>query len=99
MAGLLPLPEPVFSTYAIPEYQAAAESFADLTLSAIQGVDPTNPGTTPRPGLPGVQYVGIPEFQQVGTDCTTELAEVLAGNISIDEGLDRCQAIAEAIIG
>ena len=87
------------STYAIPEYQAAAESFADLTLSAIQGVDPTNPGTTPRPGLPGVQYVGIPEFQQVGTDCTTELAEVLAGNISIDEGLDRCQAIAEAIIG
>ena len=85
------------STYAIPEYQEAASSFADLTLSAIQGVDPTNPGTTPRPGLPGVQYVGIPEFQDVGTSCTTELAEVLNGSISVDEGLDRCQAIAAAV--
>jgi len=25
-----------------------------------------NPGTTKRPGVPGVQYVGIPEFQDVG---------------------------------
>ena len=85
------------STYAIPEYQEAASSFADLTLSAIEGVDPTNPGTTPRPGLPGVQYVGIPEFQQVGTDCTTELAEVLNGSATIDEGLNACQAIAQAV--
>ena len=55
------------------------------------------PGLTPRPGLPGVQYVGVPEFQDVGTQCTTQLAEVLAGNISIDEGLDLCQEIASAV--
>ena len=85
------------STYSIPEYQDAAESFADLTLSAIQGVDPTNPGTTPRPGLPGVQYVGIPEFQAVGTACTTELAEVLSGSATVDEALDACQAIAAEV--
>ena len=84
------------STYAIPEYQDAASSFADLTLSAIEGVDPTNPGTTPRPGLPGVQYVGIPEFQQVGTDCTTQLATVFSGT-SIDDALSACQDIAGAV--
>ncbi len=30
-----------------------------------------NPGTTKRPGLPGVQYVGVPEFADIGTRCTT----------------------------
>ena len=85
------------STYAIPEYQAASESFGQQTLSAIQGVDPTNPGTTPRPGLPGVQYVGIPEFQSVGTACTTELAAVLSGGASVDDALDACQAIAQEV--
>ena len=85
------------STYAIPEYQAASESFGQQTLDAINAANPDMPGLTPRPGLPGVQYVGVPEFQDVGTQCTTQLAEVLAGNISIDEGLDLCQEIASAV--
>ena len=85
------------STYDIPSFQAANETYADLTLESLLRADPNDPGTTPRPGLPGVQYVGIPEFRQVGNDCTSELSAVLAGQFSVDEGLDRCQAIASAI--
>src|SRR5690606_34187512 len=43
------------STYEIPEYQEAAVAFADKTLDAMNAAPIDNPGTTPRPGLPGVQ--------------------------------------------
>ena len=85
------------STYDIPEYIAAGESFAQATVDAINAADPNNPGTTPRPGLPGVQYVGIPEFQDIGTRCTTEISAAIAGSISVDEALDRCQEIASEV--
>jgi sorbitol/mannitol transport system substrate-binding protein len=85
------------STYGIPEYQEAASSFYELTLDQINAADPTNPGTSPRPGLPGVQYVGIPEFQDVGTRCTTEFSAAIAGSITVDEALDRCQEIASEV--
>ena len=85
------------STYSIPEYLEAAGSFAELTLDQINAADPNNPGTTPRPGLPGVQYVGIPEFQDIGTRCTTEFSAAIAGSISVDEALDRCQEIASEV--
>jgi sorbitol/mannitol transport system substrate-binding protein len=43
----------------------------------------TNPGTTKRPGLPGVQYVGIPQFQDVGNQCTQLFSSVIAGSTSL----------------
>ena len=82
------------STYAIPEYKAAAASFADITLKAMTAAPIANPGTTKRPGLPGVQYVGVPEFQDVGTRCTQEISSALAGNQSVDAALGKCQDIA-----
>lgn len=85
------------STYAIPEYQEAASTFAETTLSAMNAAPIDNPGTTPRPGLPGVQYVNIPEFADVATRCTEELSAVIAGNQSVDDALDKCQAIAEEV--
>src|SRR4029453_63632 len=51
------------STYEIPQYKQAAKAFAQQTLDAMNAAPIDNPGTTPRPGLPGVQYVGIPQFQ------------------------------------
>src|SRR4029077_5331018 len=51
------------STYALPAYEQAAAAFAPKTLAAMQAAPINNPGTTKRPGLPGVQYVGIPQFQ------------------------------------
>jgi len=82
------------STYAIPEYKKAAKAFATQTLDAISSAPITNPGTTKRPGLPGVQYVGIPEFQDVGNGCTQQFSAVIAGRASIDAALKNCQGIA-----
>ena len=53
-----------------------------------------NPGTTPRPGLPGVQYVGVPEFQDTGARCTEQFSAAIAGSISVDDALAACQEIA-----
>lgn len=85
------------STYEIPEYQEAAAAFAPMTLAAMNAAPIDNPGTTPRPGLPGVQYVGIPEFQDVGNQCTEQFSGVIAGQVDIDEALDNCQAAASQV--
>jgi sorbitol/mannitol transport system substrate-binding protein len=58
-----------------------------------------NPGTKPRPGVPGVQYVGIPQFQDVGTRCTEQFSGVIAGRIDIDDALGACQDIASQVGG
>jgi sorbitol/mannitol transport system substrate-binding protein len=85
------------STYEIPEYKKAAAAFADPTLKAMSDAPIDNPGTTKRPGLPGVQYVGIPEFQDVGNQCTQQFSAVIAGRASIDDALQNCQDIASQV--
>src|SRR5882724_6451188 len=69
------------STYKLPQYQAAAKAFANTTLAAMKAAPINNPGTTKRPGLPGVQYVGIPQFQDVGNRCTQLFSSVIAGSM------------------
>ena len=85
------------STYENPDYLAAAEAFAEPTLDAMQAAPIDSPGTTPRPGLPGVQYVGVPEFQDVGTRCTEQFSAAIAGSISVDDALSACQDIASQV--
>jgi sorbitol/mannitol transport system substrate-binding protein len=87
------------STYEIPEYKKAAAAFAAPTLEAMASAPIDNPGTTKRPGVPGVQYVGIPEFQDVGNQCTEQFSAVIAGRASIDDALKNCQGIAAGVTG
>jgi sorbitol/mannitol transport system substrate-binding protein len=87
------------STYEIPEYQKAAAAFAKPTLDAMAAAPIDNPGTTKRPGLPGVQYVGVPEFQDVGNQCTELFSSVIAGQTDIDKALTDCQDIAAQAAG
>jgi sorbitol/mannitol transport system substrate-binding protein len=87
------------STYEIPEYQKAAAAFAKPTLDAMAAAPIDNPGTTKRPGLPGVQYVGVPEFQDVGNQCTELFSSVIAGQTDIDKALADCQDIASQAAG
>lgn len=87
------------STYEIPEYKKAAAAFAEPTLEAMASAPIDNPGTTPRPGLPGVQFVGIPEFQDVGNQCTQQFSAVIAKRTSIDAALQACQDIASRVGG
>ena len=85
------------STYTIPEYRKAARAFAEAELHAIESAPVENPGTSKRPGNPGVQYVGIPEFQYVGDQCTELFSAVIAGRLSIDSALENCQNIASRV--
>jgi sorbitol/mannitol transport system substrate-binding protein len=85
------------STYQIPQYKKAAAAFAKPTLDAMAAAPIENPGTTKRPGLPGVQYVGIPEFQDVGNQCTQQFSSVIAGKTDIDAALANCQDVASQV--
>ncbi len=85
------------STYDNPNYQEAAGAFAQKTLDAMNAAPIDDPGTKPRPGLPGVQYVGVPEFQDVGTRCTELFSAAIAGSMSVDDALADCQAIASEV--
>jgi sorbitol/mannitol transport system substrate-binding protein len=87
------------SLYETPEYQEAAGAFAQKTLDAMLAAPINDPGTTPRPGLPGVQFVGVPQFQDVGTRCTQEFSAAIAGNLSVDEAISNCQLIASEVEG
>jgi sorbitol/mannitol transport system substrate-binding protein len=85
------------STYAIPEYKKAARAFVGSELHAIESAPVENPGTSKRPGTPGVQYVGIPEFQDVGDQCTELFSAVIAGKAPIDSALTNCQKVASRV--
>ncbi|WP_086565242.1 ABC transporter substrate-binding protein [Streptomyces africanus] len=84
------------STYEIPQYKKAAASFGDITLKSIQQADPSNPGTQPRPTV-GIQFVAIPEFQDLGTKVTQEISAAIAGKTSVDKALDDGQKLAEDV--
>src|SRR6266851_1207989 len=86
------------STYRIPQYKKAAKAFAAITLAAMKAAPINNPGTTKRPGLPGVQYVGIPQFQDVGNRCTQLISAVIAGSMKDTAAISQCQQIAEQAI-
>jgi len=86
------------STYRIPQYKQAAAAFAPKTLAAMEAAPIDNPGTTKRPGLPGVQYVGIPQFQDVGNRCTQLFSSVIAGSMKDTDAIGQCQRIASDAI-
>jgi sorbitol/mannitol transport system substrate-binding protein len=86
------------STYGIPAYMKAARVFAKPTLEAIESAPVDNPGTTRRPGTPGVQYVGIPQFQAVGDQCTEQFSAAIRARLTIDSALRNCQAVAAAAV-
>ncbi|NUR07713.1 MAG: sugar ABC transporter substrate-binding protein [Nocardioidaceae bacterium] len=84
------------STYSIPEYKKAAAAFGSQTLQAIEEADPENPGVQPRPTV-GVQFVAIPEFQDLGTKVSQDIAAAIAGRGSVDDALTKGQSLAEDV--
>jgi sorbitol/mannitol transport system substrate-binding protein len=77
------------STYSNPNYQKAA-SFANVVLQSIQTADPNN-ATLRKVPYTGVQFVGIPEFQSIGTQVTQNLAAAIAGSTSVSSALSLSQ--------
>ena len=81
------------STYEIPAYLEAAP-FAPLVREAILSADYTKPSALPVPYV-GIQYVGIPEFQAMGTEVGQEISAALAGRATVQQALALAQAEAE----
>jgi sorbitol/mannitol transport system substrate-binding protein len=84
------------STYSHPAYVREAAPFQRMTREAIEGARPTDPGVQPRPA-PGIQFVGIPEFTELGTRVSREISAAIAGHQSVETALDRSQRLAERV--
>jgi sorbitol/mannitol transport system substrate-binding protein len=81
------------STYENPEYQKKAP-FAEATLKAMQTADPTNPCVQKVP-YTGITFVGIPEFQSLGTIVGQNVAGLVTGKTSLEQTLKLNQNEAE----
>ncbi|GAA4203027.1 ABC transporter substrate-binding protein [Actinocatenispora rupis] len=84
------------STYANPDYQKASAAFYRATQTAITTADPANPGVQPRP-TPGIQFVDIPEFTDLGTQVSQQLSGAIAGRTSVPAALRASQRLADAV--
>jgi sorbitol/mannitol transport system substrate-binding protein len=84
------------STYQNPDYLGVASAFAEPTKNAISTADPRNPGVQPRPAI-GIQFIDIPEFTDLGTQVSQYVSSAIAGQMSVDEALDRGQRLAEDV--
>lgn len=82
------------STYEIPEYVEAAESFAPITQDIMLSVNPEQPGLHEQ-SWTGVQYVTIPEFQDLGNQVSQDLSDVFSGRSELAPVLERAQELAQ----
>src|ERR1019366_4213848 len=80
-----------------PQYQAAAKDFASLTLQELQSVNVAQPGVAPQP-VPGIQYVGIPQFEAFGQQVSAEITAAIDGQESVATALQKSQSIAQQAV-
>lgn len=84
------------STYEIPEYAAISSSYGPLTVESINNADTENPTVDPVP-YQGVQFLRIPEFQDLGTRVSQQISAAMAGQITVDEALAQAQQYAQVV--
>ena len=83
------------STYSNPKYLKAAP-FAKRTIAAIKNANYDHPTVQDVPYV-GVQYVSIPEFQNLGDQVAQQLAAYLSGKQDIDATLKQCQDVSNNV--
>jgi sorbitol/mannitol transport system substrate-binding protein len=81
------------SLYSNPSYLKAASAFAGITLASIDGTDPDHPTVNPVPYV-GVQYVDIPQFENLGVEVGQQIAGAIAGTESVSQALSTSQSDA-----
>ncbi|WP_116201682.1 ABC transporter substrate-binding protein [Amycolatopsis circi] len=84
------------STYEIPQYKEAAKAYAQPTLDGIAAANQQKTMVHPVP-YPGIQFVGIPEFQDLGTRVSQQLSAAIAGQTSVADALAQSQKYAESV--
>jgi sorbitol/mannitol transport system substrate-binding protein len=77
------------STFNNESYRKAAP-YWKIVLDSMQTADPTN-ATLHKVPYVGVQFVGIPEFQAIGTQVTQNLASAITGGTTVDAALQLSQ--------
>ncbi|QDP97312.1 sugar ABC transporter substrate-binding protein [Microlunatus elymi] len=82
------------SLYDNPKYQQASSAFADITAETMKSVNPKQPGVDPQPWT-GIQFVGIPEFQDVGNQTSQQIANTFSGGQTVQQALAKGQKIAQ----
>ena len=81
------------STYKSAEYQAAAP-FANFVLQSIIKADTKDSTLKQKPYI-GIQLVAIPEFPAIGRFVSQKIAEVVRGDITLEQALSLCQTQVE----
>jgi sorbitol/mannitol transport system substrate-binding protein len=84
------------STYRIPQYRQAARAFAAPTLASIEAANPEHATAEPVPYI-GVQFLDIPEFQDLGTRVSQQMTAAIAGQESVSGALSTSQAYATVV--
>ncbi len=84
------------STYQIPQYQEVSKAYAQLTLDSIERATPLKPTVQPVP-YTGVQFLAIPEFQDLGTRVSQQISAAIAGQKSVRDALEQSQKYAEVV--
>jgi sorbitol/mannitol transport system substrate-binding protein len=85
------------SLYKNPNYLKAAGAFSGITLDSIDAANPDHPTKDPVPYV-GVQFVDIPEFIDLGTIVSDQIAAAIAGTESVKSALSASQQDAEDIV-
>jgi sorbitol/mannitol transport system substrate-binding protein len=84
------------STYQIPEYRQAAAAYLQPTLDAMNNADEVHPTVNPVP-YTGIQFVSIPEFQDLGTRVSQQISAAIAGQTSVADALQESQKYAQTV--
>jgi len=85
-----------FSSYQIPQYKKMSAVYGPLTLQSMNATNSAHPTVKPVP-YTGVQFLDIPEFQDLGTNVSEQLSAAIAGQQSVASALSQAQLYAQAV--
>jgi sorbitol/mannitol transport system substrate-binding protein len=85
-----------FSSYQIPQYKKLSAVYGPLTLASINATDSAHPTKLPVP-YTGVQFLDIPEFQDLGTNVSEQFSAAIAGQQTVASALSQAQKYAQAV--
>jgi sorbitol/mannitol transport system substrate-binding protein len=84
------------SAYQLPGYAKVAKPYAKQTLEAIDSANPNRPTVQPVP-YTGIQFLDIPEFQDLGTRVSQQISAAIAGTESVPSALQQSQQYAQQV--
>jgi len=85
-----------FSSYQIPQYKKLSAVYGPLTLQSINATNTKHPTLKPVP-YTGIQFLDIPEFQDLGTNVSEQFSAAIAGSQSVASALAQAQNYARAV--